>query len=101
MGIGVTAQSSRPPRRQPFARGGNNRTGLADALFTTIQKRVLALLFGQPSRRFYTSELIALTGSGSGAVHRELERLASSGLVATARLGRLFSLQHGAFRGEL
>ena len=61
---------------------------LADALFTTTQQRVLALLFGQPSRSFFANELIGLTGSGSGAVQRELERLASSGLVTVVRIGR-------------
>lgn len=34
------------------------------------------------------SELIRLTGSGSGAVQRELKRLVSSGLVTVTRLGR-------------
>ena len=45
-------------------------TGLADALFSTTQQRVLGLLFGQPGRSFYANELIALTGGGSGAVQR-------------------------------
>ncbi len=63
-------------------------TSLADALFTTTQQRVLALLFGQPSRSFFASELIALTGSGSGAVQRELKRLTSSGLVTVKRIGK-------------
>ena len=63
-------------------------TSLADALFTTTQQRVLALLFGQPARSFFASELIRLTGSGSGAVQRELRRLVSSGLVAVKRIGR-------------
>lgn len=63
-------------------------TSLADALFTTTQQRVLALLFGQPSRSFYSSELIGMTGSGSGAVQRELKRLASSGLVTVKRIGK-------------
>ena len=49
-------------------------TGIADALFTTIQQRILALLYGQPSRSFFASELIALTGSGSGTVQRELDQ---------------------------
>ena len=61
---------------------------LADALFTTTQQRVLALLFGQPARSFFASELIRLTGSGSGAVQRELKRLVSSGLVTVKRIGR-------------
>ncbi|MGE0483550.1 MAG: nucleotidyltransferase domain-containing protein [Gammaproteobacteria bacterium] len=63
-------------------------TSLADALFTTTQQRVLALLFGQPSRSFFASELIELTGSGSGAVQRELKRLSSSGLVTVRSIGR-------------
>ena len=63
-------------------------TGLADALFSTTQLRVLGLLFGQPHRSFYANELITTTGSGSGAVQRELARLAQSGLVTTKLLGR-------------
>ena len=61
---------------------------LADALFTTTQQRLLALLFGQPSRSFFATELIELTGSGSGAVQRELKRLTSSGLVNVTHIGR-------------
>ena len=63
-------------------------TSLADALFTTTQQRLLALLFGQPARTFFVTELITLTGSGSGAVQRELRRLTSSGLVNVMRIGR-------------
>ena len=61
--------------------------GLADALFTPVQQRVLGLLFGQPERRFQSSELIRLAGSGTGAVHRVLTRLADAGLVAVERSG--------------
>ena len=63
-------------------------SGLADALFSTTQQRVLALLFGQPSRSFYANEIIRLAGSGSGSVQRELARLARSGLVTVTRIGR-------------
>ncbi|MES2563755.1 MAG: transcriptional regulator, partial [Pseudomonadota bacterium] len=42
------------------------QTSLADALFTTTQQRVLGLLFGQPDRSFYATELIALAAAGSG-----------------------------------
>ena len=62
--------------------------GLADALFTRTQGRVLALLFGQPRRSFFGSEVIALAGSGSGAVQRELARLEQAGLVTVQRIGR-------------
>lgn len=62
-------------------------TSLADALFSTIQQRVLAYLFGQPERSFFATELIKLAGGGSGAVQRELARLEDSGLVVVTRLG--------------
>jgi predicted nucleotidyltransferase len=64
---------------------------LADALFTRTQQRVLSLLFGQPDQSFYASQIIALTGTGSGAAQRELARLGRSGLVKTWRVG---SQQH-------
>ena len=62
-------------------------TSLADALFSTIQQRVLAYLFGQPERSFFATELIKLAGGGSGAVQRELARLADSGLVTVSKVG--------------
>ena len=60
---------------------------MADALFSTTQQRVLGLLFGQPERSFYATEIIGLAESGSGAVQRELARLEQSGLVMVRRLG--------------
>lgn len=52
-----------------------------------MQQRVLGLLFGQPNRTFLGAEVIRLAGSGTGAVHRELTRLAASGLVTVKRVG--------------
>jgi len=60
---------------------------LADALFSGTQQRVLGLLFGQPERSFYATELINLAGVGSGAVQRELARLLRSGLVTVKPVG--------------
>jgi predicted nucleotidyltransferase len=62
-------------------------TSAADALFSRVQQRVLALLFGQPDRRFQSAELIRLAHSGTGAVHRELTRLADVGWVTVTRSG--------------
>jgi predicted nucleotidyltransferase len=72
--------------RKP-ALGKPRPAGLADALFTGTQQRVLAWLFGQPQRSFYATELIGLAGAGSGAVQRELARLAQSGLVTARAVG--------------
>ncbi|MDO9224621.1 MAG: nucleotidyltransferase domain-containing protein [Pseudomonadota bacterium] len=61
--------------------------GLAGALFTSTQQRVLSYLFGQPERSFFGNELIKLTGSGSGAVQRELKRLVDAELVTVTKVG--------------
>jgi predicted nucleotidyltransferase len=62
-------------------------TSLSNALFSKVQQRVLALIFGQPERSFYTSEIIRNVRSGTGAVERELTRLQQSGLVSVERIG--------------
>ena len=63
------------------------RESLADALFSNTQQKVLGYLFGQPERSFFATELIRLAGGGSGAVQRELARLANTGLVTVSRVG--------------
>ena len=63
------------------------QANLSDALFTTTQQRVLGCLFGQPGRSYSVRELIAATGAGSGAVQREVARLAGSGLLSMDQVG--------------
>jgi len=60
---------------------------MAAALFSKTQQSVLALLFGHPEQSFYTNEIIKRSGSGSGAVQRELSRLVRSGLVTVKSVG--------------
>lgn len=74
--LGTKVRSGRPRRRS-----------LADALFTKTQQRVLRVLFGQPERSVYASELIRDAGTGSGAAQRELARLEASGLIVARRIG--------------
>jgi predicted nucleotidyltransferase len=62
-------------------------SGVADALFTKVQQRVLAVLFGNPSRSFYANEIIAMARTGTGAVQRELAHLEAAGLVTVVRVG--------------
>lgn len=71
----------------PTSKTASSRASLAGALFSGTQQRVLGLLFGQPDRSFYATELIKLAGVGSGAVQRELARLAQSGLVTVKPVG--------------
>lgn len=67
--------------------GAISSASLSNALFSKVQQRVLGLIFGQPERSFYTSEIIRNVHSGTGAVTRELSRLESSGLVSVQRIG--------------
>ena len=74
-------------RSPPGAGSGSAGQSLADALFTATQQRLLGLLFGQPERSFFVTELIELADVGRGAVQRELARLARSELVVIERHG--------------
>ena len=76
-------QRPSPSRTKATAPHGS----VADALFAGTQQRLLALLFGQPHRSFYATELIGLANSGSGAVQRELARLSHSGLLTVKLVG--------------
>lgn len=62
-------------------------TSLADALFPRVRQRVLALLYGNPDRSFFSNEVVALAKSGTGAVQRELASLAQAGLLTVTSQG--------------
>ena len=70
----VEIERDEPPEPSPI-----------DGLFTATQRRVLAILFGEPTRAFHVRELLALTGAGHGAVQRELQRLRQAGLIFARR----------------
>lgn len=60
---------------------------MADALFPRVRQRVLALLYGNPDRSFFSNEVVALAQSGTGAVQRELAALSQSGLLTVTTQG--------------
>src|SRR5215813_1741157 len=64
-----------------------HQLNISDALFSSTRQRVLGLLFGNPERSFYTSEIVKRARSGTGAVERELSRLLRSGLVSVSKVG--------------
>ena len=66
---------------------GMMKCSVADALFSGLQQRLLAVLFGQPDRSFYGNELLRLTGTGRGALQRELAKLVSADLVTVTPIG--------------
>ena len=65
----------------------HTQPSLANALFSGVQQRLLGLLFGQPERSFYMSQIVRQLHSGTGAVERELTRLERSGLISVERIG--------------
>ncbi len=75
----------KPPKKGTFE---YSSLGLAESLFSKVQLRVMALLFGQPDRDYISAELIELANSGVGAVRRVLKRLVKSGLVTEALVGK-------------
>lgn len=87
MGTRTTKRTLPSSRRAGSTPPKPARIGIADVLFTATQQRVLAPLFGQPQRSFFTKELIELAGGGRGAVQRELEQLQQSGLIVQTALG--------------
>ena len=74
----------------------SNITSVADALFSKVRQRVLAVLFGAPDRSFYTNEVIGLAQSGAGAVQRELADLAAAGLLTVRKQGNQKHFQANA-----
>lgn len=68
-------------------------TGIASALFGTVRRRVLGLLFREYERDFYQREIVDAVGCGSGAVQRELKQLADAGLITREERGRMVFYQ--------
>lgn len=66
---------------------GVSSQSLAGSMFTATQQRLFGLIFGQPRRSFYLTELIELAGIGRGAVQRELARLERGRMVITELRG--------------
>lgn len=60
----------------------------AAALFGSTRRNVLALLFGRPGESFYLREVVRASGTGTGAVQRELASLLRAGLIRRRVSGR-------------
>ena len=82
-----TSAGSRALGRRSIDQANAPNASLADALFTGTQQRLFGLLFGQPERSFFVTEIIDLAGVGRGAVQRELSRLEQTGLLIAERRG--------------
>src|SRR5208282_2249664 len=82
----------------------HSNPGLAASLFGGTRRGVLALLFGHPGEGFYLRQIARMTGSGLGAVQREVNRLAASGILHRSVRGHQVYFQaneQGPVFGEL
>lgn len=64
-----------------------NSSSIGQALFTKAQQSLLALFFSNPEQSYYLNEVIRHAAMGSGAVTRELEKLASVGILTITKIG--------------
>ena len=70
-----------PPSQAEHERDEGPPASVASGLFNATRRRVLGFLFGQTDRAFHMQELFASTGTGNGAVQRELRKMEAAGLV--------------------
>jgi uncharacterized protein len=65
----------------------NNATKIA-GLFSKTRQSVLALLYGQTDRSFYTKQVLDAVNIGRGTVQRELKNLTAAGIILREMQGR-------------
>ncbi len=61
---------------------------ILEALFPEVRAKVLAILFGQPDREWYLTELARDLGIQPSSLQRELEALSKAGILEQRRDGR-------------
>ena len=66
---------------------------LSTFLFSKTRRALLALLYGRPDETFYINQLMQATGSGSGAVQRELKLMTEAGVLNRTQTGNLVNYQ--------
>ena len=68
--------------------GSMNNNTLGSVLFGKTRRAVLSLLFSHPDRSFYLRQIVRAANAGSGAVQREINQLASAGIIQKTISGR-------------
>jgi uncharacterized protein len=66
----------------------NRSITLSDGLFGRTRQAVLALLYGQTDRSFYTKQILDAVKIGRGTVQRELKNLTDAGIIVRELQGR-------------
>jgi predicted nucleotidyltransferase len=67
----------------PFGVG----SGIGEALFPKVRRKVLALFMLNPEKRFYFREAVRLLGDAPGSLQRELKSLTDVGILTMEPIG--------------
>jgi predicted nucleotidyltransferase len=70
-----------------------NDNKLTTFLFSNTRRALLTLIYGRHDEKFYVNQLMQLTGSGSGAVQRELKLMTEAGVVNRTESGNMVHYQ--------
>lgn len=63
------------------------RSGIGEALFSKVRRKVLALFMLNPEKRFYFRETVRLLGDSPGSLQRELKSLTKAGILTMEPIG--------------
>ena len=63
-------------------------TSICNGLFSKTRQAVLALLYGQAEKSFYTKQVLDAVKMGRGTVQRELQNLTEAGIITREVQGR-------------
>ena len=69
---------------------------LTETLLGKTRRSILSVLYGHADETFYLRQLVRVTGSGTGAVQRELKALAEAGIIRRIGKGRQVYYQANA-----
>ncbi len=62
-------------------------SGIGEALFSKVRRKVLALFLLNPEKHFYFREAVRLLGDSPGSLQRELKTLTASGILTIEKIG--------------
>lgn len=66
---------------------------LSDLLFNDYRRKVLGLLLLHPEQAYHVREIARLTNTNAGTLHKELSKLAESGILLKSSRGNQVSYQ--------
>ena len=83
----VSVAKKMSPRNQGRQSSAGVGSGIGDALFPKVRRKVLALFLLNPQRKYYFREAVRLLGDTPGSLQRELKSLTAAGILLVEPIG--------------